>query len=158
MSGKIFGNILAYVYTIEFQKRGLPQAHMLFVLDYKNELTTPEMIDKYISAEIPSVGFELQQLVIKHICYMDHISIILHVTIKRKMNFKKVSKTISWFYRIWKKWFSYIWVILLQTVRISKKKIRQYFKSHQNFFFASSSEMNRHVYQDFVENFFFLLI
>ena len=95
MSGKIFGNILAYVYTIEFQKRGLPQAHMLFVLDYKNELTTPEMIDKYISAEIPSVGFELQQLVIKHICYMDHISIILHVTIKRKMNFKKVSKTIS---------------------------------------------------------------
>ena len=49
---------------------------------------------------------------------------------------------------------SHIWVILLQTVRISKKKIRQYFKSHQNFFFASSSKMNRHVYQDFVEIFF----
>ena len=51
-----------------------------------------------------------------------------------------------------------IWVIVLQTVRISKKKIRQYFKSHQKIFFASSSKMNRRVYQDFVENFFFLLI
>ena len=59
MSGKIFGNILAYVYTIEFQKRGLPHAHMLFVLDYKNKLTSPEMIDKYITAEIPSIDFEL---------------------------------------------------------------------------------------------------
>ena len=36
-----------------------------------------------------------------------------------------------------------------------EKKIRQYFKSHQNFFFASSSKMNRHVYQDFVEKKFF---
>ena len=52
MNGKIFGNILACVYTIEFQKRGLPHAHMLFVLDYKNKLSTAEMIDKYISAEI----------------------------------------------------------------------------------------------------------
>ena len=31
MSGKIFGNIIAYVHTIEFQKLGLPHAHMLFV-------------------------------------------------------------------------------------------------------------------------------
>ena len=84
MSGKIFGNILAYVYTFEFQKRG--HAHMLFVLDYKNKLTTLEMIDKYISAEIPSIDFELQQLVIKH---MDHIPIILYVTINRKMNVQK---------------------------------------------------------------------
>ena len=31
MGGKIFGNILAYFHTFEFQKRGLPKAHMLFV-------------------------------------------------------------------------------------------------------------------------------
>ena len=49
----------------KFQKRGLPHVHMLFVLDYKNELRIPEMIDKYISAEIPAIDFELQQLVIK---------------------------------------------------------------------------------------------
>ena len=29
MSGKIFGNILAYVYTIEFQKSGLHQAYYI---------------------------------------------------------------------------------------------------------------------------------
>ena len=38
-----------------------------------------------------------------------------------------------------------------------EKKIRQYFKSHQKLFFASTSKMNRHVYQDFVEKFFFSL-
>ena len=31
MSGKIFRNILAYVYTIEFQKRGLAHAHILII-------------------------------------------------------------------------------------------------------------------------------
>ena len=63
---------LAYVYTIEFQKRGLPHVHVLFVLDYENKLTNPEMIDKYISAEIPSIDFELQQLVIKHMLHGPH--------------------------------------------------------------------------------------
>ena len=29
---QIFGTVLAYVQTIEFQKRGLPHAHMLFIL------------------------------------------------------------------------------------------------------------------------------
>ena len=71
-SGKIFRNILAYVYTIEFRKRGLPHAHILFVLNYKNILTTPEMIDKYISADILSIDFELQQLVIKHMLHGPH--------------------------------------------------------------------------------------
>ena len=36
VSGKIFGK----GYTIEFKKRGLPHAHILFVLDYKNKLTS----------------------------------------------------------------------------------------------------------------------
>ncbi|XP_022163988.1 uncharacterized protein LOC111029333 [Myzus persicae] len=30
---KVFGNVDAYVYTIEFQKRGLPHAHILIILD-----------------------------------------------------------------------------------------------------------------------------
>ena len=29
---KIFGKVLAYLYTIEFQKRGLPHAHILIIL------------------------------------------------------------------------------------------------------------------------------
>ena len=46
---------------------------MLFVLDYKNRLTTSEMIDKYINAEIPSINFELIQLVIKYMLHGPHI-------------------------------------------------------------------------------------
>lgn len=42
---------------------------MLFVLDYKDKLTTPEVIDKYISAEIPSDDPKLQELVIKHMLH-----------------------------------------------------------------------------------------
>src|SRR5439155_27208386 len=36
----IFGNVLAYLYTIEFQKRELPHAHVLFILahPYKPKL------------------------------------------------------------------------------------------------------------------------
>ena len=66
LSGNIFGEILAYIYTIEFQKRGLPHAHLLFVLNYENKLLNPQDIDKYMSAEIPNDDKELQALVIKH--------------------------------------------------------------------------------------------
>jgi len=41
------------MYTIEFQKRGLPHAHILIWLDSKSKLTKAEHIDKVISAEIP---------------------------------------------------------------------------------------------------------
>ena len=51
---QIFGKVLAYVYTIEFQKRGLPHAHLVVILHHNNILMTPEAIDKHISAEIPS--------------------------------------------------------------------------------------------------------
>jgi len=30
--GKIFGDVLAYAYSIEFQKRGLPHVHLLLTL------------------------------------------------------------------------------------------------------------------------------
>ncbi|XP_024009322.1 uncharacterized protein LOC112084424 [Eutrema salsugineum] len=41
------------MYTIEFQKRGLPHAHILLWMAEKNKLSTAESIDKVISAEIP---------------------------------------------------------------------------------------------------------
>lgn len=41
------------VYTIEFQKRGLPHAHILLWLDKSNNDKTTEFIDSIISAEIP---------------------------------------------------------------------------------------------------------
>lgn len=42
----------AVVYTIEFQKRGLPHAHIVLWLAGGDKLLTPEDIDKVVCAEI----------------------------------------------------------------------------------------------------------
>jgi hypothetical protein len=46
----IFGRAVAYVYTIEFQKRGLPHMHNLIFLKEPYKLNTTEAIDSCISA------------------------------------------------------------------------------------------------------------
>ena len=53
---KVFGTVVAHVRVIEFQKRGLPHAHVVFFLDEvsKTDLRTPENVDLIISAEILS--------------------------------------------------------------------------------------------------------
>ncbi|XP_074289034.1 uncharacterized protein LOC141614177 [Silene latifolia] len=50
----IFGRVRAVVYTIEFQKRGLPQAHILLFLHREDKFPEAADIDKIISAEIPN--------------------------------------------------------------------------------------------------------
>lgn len=42
------------MYTIEFQKRGLPHAHILLWLDKSSKMVTPDDIDKAICAELPA--------------------------------------------------------------------------------------------------------
>src|SRR4051812_17629280 len=41
------------MYTIEFQKRGLPHAHILIFLHPQSKYPTPSDIDNIICAEIP---------------------------------------------------------------------------------------------------------
>ncbi|XP_022004019.1 uncharacterized protein LOC110901502 [Helianthus annuus] len=53
MKKQIFGSCQAAVYTIEFQKRGLPHAHLLLWLEHSAASRTPAGIDDLISAEIP---------------------------------------------------------------------------------------------------------
>lgn len=43
----------AAVYTIEFQKRGLPHAHILLFMDPTAKFPNSDDIDRLISAEIP---------------------------------------------------------------------------------------------------------
>jgi hypothetical protein len=49
----VFGQAKAFVYSIEFQKRGLPHAHILVTLRAEDKFTTGERIDQFVSAEIP---------------------------------------------------------------------------------------------------------
>ncbi|KAF0701726.1 Uncharacterized protein FWK35_00037170, partial [Aphis craccivora] len=50
---KVFGNIDAYVYTIEFQKRGLPHAHILIILHEDSKLHTADDVDNVVCAYLP---------------------------------------------------------------------------------------------------------
>ena len=50
---KIFGTIVSNINVIEFQKRGLPHAHILLILEKKDKPKTTDDYDKIISAEIP---------------------------------------------------------------------------------------------------------
>ena len=43
---EVFGKITAYIYVIEFQKRGLPHAHILVILDEHSKLKTQQEYDK----------------------------------------------------------------------------------------------------------------
>lgn len=48
-----FGGLAGQVYTIEYQKRGLPHVHMLIFLEEGDKIRFVEQIDAFISAQIP---------------------------------------------------------------------------------------------------------
>ena len=50
---EIFGRVLSYMFVVEFQKRGLPHAHILIVLDEKDKPKTGKDYDDIVSAELP---------------------------------------------------------------------------------------------------------
>ncbi|GJX86457.1 DNA helicase [Tanacetum coccineum] len=50
---KTFGRVVGVLYTMEFQKRGLPHCHTLLWVDLKNKITDASHIDEYIFAELP---------------------------------------------------------------------------------------------------------
>jgi hypothetical protein len=50
---QIFGKVIGRVHVIEFQKRGLPHAHILIILHENDKPRTVEQIDSIVSAELP---------------------------------------------------------------------------------------------------------
>jgi hypothetical protein len=68
---EVFGKITAYIYVIEFQKRGLPHAHILIILDENSKLKTTQEYDKIVCAEIPSKedNLNLFELVVQHMIH-----------------------------------------------------------------------------------------
>nr|XP_040249315.1 uncharacterized protein LOC120966826 [Aegilops tauschii subsp. strangulata] len=67
----ILGVVVAYVYVVEFQKRGLPHTHFLLIMDSKYKLIVPEQYDRLISAELPDKHKypELYAMVVKHMMH-----------------------------------------------------------------------------------------
>ncbi len=63
-SDEIFGPLCAYIYVVEYQKRGLPHAHLLIWLKDRDFATECHKIDEYISAELPD-DQNLKELVLK---------------------------------------------------------------------------------------------
>ena len=61
----VLGQINAYLYTIEFQKRGLPHAHIIVFLKPQFKLQSPEDIDSMMSSEFPEENAELLELIKK---------------------------------------------------------------------------------------------
>ncbi|XP_035830079.1 uncharacterized protein LOC118479584 [Helianthus annuus] len=67
----LFGKAAAVVYTIEFQKRRLPHAHMCLFMENDYKLPTVDHVDQFISAEIPDINEdpELYTLVKDHMIH-----------------------------------------------------------------------------------------
>lgn len=67
----VFGKVEAIIYTIEFQKRGLPHAHILITLCENDKIINTTDIDKVVCAEIPSIQThpKLHEYVVKHMIH-----------------------------------------------------------------------------------------
>ena len=52
-TGRILGRVPAFLWVIEFQKRGLPHAHILVILNDDDRPSNSEDINKIVSAQLP---------------------------------------------------------------------------------------------------------
>ncbi|XP_026397782.1 uncharacterized protein LOC113344490 [Papaver somniferum] len=67
----VLGTVVAHVHVVEFQKRGMPHAHMLVILSDQEKLNNPDEYDQIVRAEIPdpSIEPELYEIVKKHMIH-----------------------------------------------------------------------------------------
>ncbi|XP_019175431.1 PREDICTED: uncharacterized protein LOC109170736 [Ipomoea nil] len=57
---KLFGSVAGVIYTIEFQKRGLPHAHILLFLEKNKEVSQVVTLNKIIFTEIPDENTDVE--------------------------------------------------------------------------------------------------
>ena len=67
----ILGHVTAFLYTTEFQKRGLPHAHIVLFLADADKPRTPQDIDRFVSAGIldPHLQPEFQNTIKRHMMH-----------------------------------------------------------------------------------------
>jgi Helitron helicase-like domain at N-terminus len=65
------GNVIAWTYSIEFQKRGLPHVHLLMIMAPGAKLTNPDQYDELVLAEIPDpIKYpDLYKVVVAHMMH-----------------------------------------------------------------------------------------
>ncbi|XP_074293400.1 uncharacterized protein LOC141620425 [Silene latifolia] len=70
MEKHVFGEVAAFIYVVEFQKRGLLHAHILIILKPPYKVNVVGDFDKFVSAEIPSSSHPtLRAMVLKHMMH-----------------------------------------------------------------------------------------
>ncbi|DBB13175.1 TPA: hypothetical protein ACH3X3_15245 [Trebouxia sp. C0006] len=72
--GQIFGRAVARLYVIEFQKPGLPHAHILMSFAAEDNLHGPDDFGSVVSAQLPDKQTHplLYALVCKHMLHKEH--------------------------------------------------------------------------------------
>jgi len=67
----VLGRVIGRIHVIEFQKRGLPHAHILLILHPEDKLQTPEDFDRVVRAELPDAQEEprLFEVVRRHMMH-----------------------------------------------------------------------------------------
>jgi hypothetical protein len=70
----LLGNVRAFIYVVEWQKRGLPHLHMLITLEDEDKLRNGDDVDTMIRAQIPNIAEEpnLYQRVADHHMHGPH--------------------------------------------------------------------------------------
>ena len=54
----VLGKVIAFVYVIKFQKRGMPHSHILEILDETDRIYDVDMYDQIVCCEIPNIETE----------------------------------------------------------------------------------------------------
>jgi hypothetical protein len=64
----VLGLVIAHIYVIEFQKRGLPHAHLLLIFNCGHKISCAADVDKIVSCEIPDKNkcSHLHSVIVKH--------------------------------------------------------------------------------------------
>jgi ATP-dependent DNA helicase PIF1 len=67
----VLGIDVAHCYVIEFQKRGLPHAHILLIIRYKDRIHSVEDVDSVVQAFVPNKvdDEKLHELVLQHMVH-----------------------------------------------------------------------------------------
>nr|KAJ0220714.1 hypothetical protein LSAT_V11C200090600 [Lactuca sativa] len=90
---EFFGKVQAVVYTIEFQKRGLPHSHICLFMHFDCKLPTVEYIDPIIYAEIPNIDEDpkfyslVREFMIHDPCGAENLNSLCMVDKKCSKNF-----------------------------------------------------------------------